>query len=69
MGVKSTVSLTRLEAIEKYADLKAKTKRRKYEAKAISMDRRQLEDEIERLNDEVSDGEGYENYVIIEEQS
>lgn len=69
MGVKSTVSLTRSEAIAKYADLKAKTKRRKYEAKAIRMDRRELEDEIERLNDEVNGGEGYENYVIVEEQS
>lgn len=69
MGVKSTVSLTRLEAIEKYADLKAKLKRRKHEAKAIAMGKRELEDEIERMNDEANDGEGYENYVIVEEQS
>lgn len=69
MGVKSTVTLTWQEAVEKYADLKGKIKRRKYEAKAHAMDKRKLEDEIERLNDEVNGGEGFENYIITREKS
>lgn len=67
MGVKSTVQLTRQEAIEKYADLKGKSKRRKYEAQATSMDRRELEDKLMELNDAAAGGEGYENYTITDD--
>lgn len=69
MGVKSTVFLTRTEAVRKYADLKGRSKRRKYESRALTMDTRTLADEIERLNDEVNGGEGFENYSIEEDQS
>lgn len=67
MGVKSTVQLTRREAIEKFADLKGKSKRRKYEAQATSMDRRELEDKLMELNDAANGGEGFENYIIQED--
>ena len=69
MGVKSTVQLTRQEALEKYADLKMRAPdvRRRLKAEAMGMDKRELEDELMELNDAAAGGEGYENYTITDE--
>lgn len=65
MGVKSTIELTRKEAEEKYVSLVKDDITRKILACAVSMDERQLENELERLNDKLHDGEGFENYLIL----
>lgn len=66
MGVKSTVTLNRHEAINKYVDLRLKriNVERMLEAEATAMTDKQLEDVLERLNDAANGGEGYENYII-----
>ena len=58
MGVKSTVDLTRSEAIEMYLDLKKKLNKIYYFSNEY------LEDELERMNDKYHGGEGFENYLI-----
>ena len=69
MGVKSTVRLTRAQAVERYVDLKIEAKRRKLRQKAAQFTDEQLEDEVMRLNDEAHDGEGFENYSIVADTS
>lgn len=67
MGVKSTITLSRDEALEKYVALMKMSDeriRRQLEAEATAMLDKDLEDVLERLNDFVHDGEGYENYLI-----
>lgn len=68
MGVKSTVTLPRMEAIEKYADLKIKVSnlRRRYMAVALVMDKAKLEEELMQLNDKANGGEGFENYIVLD---
>ena len=58
MGVKSTVGLTRSEAIEMYFALKKKLDKIDYFSNEY------LEDELERMNDNYHGGEGFENYLI-----
>jgi hypothetical protein len=60
MGVKSTVELTRKEAEDKADELYSKRRMGQYN----HMSDVALEDLIERWNDEVHDGEGFENYRI-----
>lgn len=60
MSVKSTQAITRQDAEEKYRWLMMRA--HKPEA---SMTNTELEDELERLNDLVNGGEGFENYRII----
>jgi hypothetical protein len=57
MGVKSTKHLTHEEALLKLGELRL-------QAKALS-DTTELENELERLNDLVHGGEGFENYSIV----
>ncbi len=64
MGVKSTVTLTREEAIARYVRLLIETKERELAATAMLMSNRVLEDVLETVNDEYHDGEGFENYMI-----
>jgi hypothetical protein len=64
MGVKSTVKLTREAAVQRAADLHQKRERRLVEGLYHSMADSSLEDELERLNDDVHGGEGFENYFI-----
>lgn len=68
MSVKSTVFLTTEQAIERYINLKVNSRKllRKLRAKAIAMNRVELENKLEELNDENHGGEGYENYIIEE---
>lgn len=66
MGVKSTFILTRSQAIKRAADIEEQKNRRAIEARFYVMSNKQLEDELERLNDSTyEDGEGgFENYLI-----
>lgn len=66
MGVKSTVTLSRQDAMEKYVELKIRADdlRHKLMVEAYAMPKRVLEDELESLNDLLNDGEGFENYLI-----
>lgn len=63
MGVKSTVHLTRAEAEQRYLSLRERLIGRPH----IGMTNAQLEIEIERMNDAVNGGEGFENYLIKED--
>lgn len=65
MGVKSTVNLTREQAVSRAAQLYFEAKRRKIEAKFTAMSDSELESKLERLNDKANDGEGFENYSIV----
>ena len=66
MGVKSTVTLTREEALDKFVDLQARANADGIRRFASFMSDTILEDVLERMNDEANDGEGFENYVIRE---
>lgn len=68
MGVKSTTNLSRIEAEQKYMHLRIQEKafRRKILAEAVMMSDTELEDTLALLNDEANDGEGFENYAIVE---
>ena len=61
MGVKSTVELTRKEAEEKAVELYSKL----FIGRYYHMSNVALEDLIESWNDDLHDGEGFENYRII----
>ena len=63
MGVKSTVTLSREEAEDKYWDL---IERLSPQSKRVPYDTETLEDLLELLNDRVNGGEGFENYMIRE---
>ena len=60
MGVKSTVSLPRTEVIARIVKHRAVIAARNL----IDRSDEYLEDELEYLNDKVSGGEGFENYLI-----
>ena len=68
MGVKSTTTLTRQEAENKYVDLMKNNPAtlRRWRAQAVLMTDKELEDELERLNDATfEDGQGgFDNYSI-----
>lgn len=70
MGVKSTIDLTRQEAEKRYVriivDLAAKKVRLSASQLAATWSDKQLEDVLERMNDAANDGEGFENYLIVE---
>ena len=79
MGAKSTQRLTRDQAektyVEKYKELHQLTWERQARAAAVVLDDTQLENEIERMADEVADhgssqklGGSY-NYLIVPEGS
>jgi hypothetical protein len=65
MGVKSTVELSREQAVRRAADLEQKAERRKIKAKYWAMTDKELEDALEALNDADLGGEGFENYTIV----
>lgn len=66
MGVKSTVSLTREEAERRYVNLLLDDSRSRLELAVQALSNTVLENALEGLNDEIHDGEGYENYLISE---
>jgi len=65
MGVKSTVTLSRNSAESKYITYKQEAMVRMLRAQAVLMSDKELEDELERLNDLAWDGEGFDNYLIV----
>lgn len=68
MGVKSTVRITRADAVRRATDLELICWRRIVEAKFTALSDKDLEDVLERMNDAANDGEGFENYIICEGQ-
>jgi hypothetical protein len=64
MGIKSTIVLSYSQAIEKFVQLRFEQERKQYETEAFSFRAKELEEELEKLNDLMSNGEGFENYVI-----
>jgi hypothetical protein len=64
MGVKSTITLTREEADNKFADLREDYYRRLAKSEAALLTDTELEDKLMQLNDDAHDGEGFENYRI-----
>ena len=62
MGVKSTRTITREQAIREIAEHKATLGMMNYKGFSNTY----LEDYLEDLNDLVHDGEGFENYMIEE---
>lgn len=64
MGVKSTVTLSHEEAIEKAVQLYVEVHKRKIAAQFYVMDNDVLERELMLMNDEAKGGEGFENYSV-----
>ena len=64
MGAKSTRTITREDAIERFVSLKALIKDRKWRSQATAMTDTELENALEKMNDAHHDGEGFENYNI-----
>lgn len=67
MSIKSTVKLTRDEAERKYVGLLTRYTNRSYvmEMWVKGLDDRELESNLEEMNDQVNQGEGFENYRIV----
>lgn len=65
MSVKSTKELTRKEAEDYYVELRKKDMERIFKSEAVLRTDKELEDVLERLNDKIYDGEGFEDYLII----
>lgn len=70
MGVKSTVMLSRNEAENRYADLIMRYGNPKFFIfKDIgNWETDYLEEQLEEMNDQANEGEGFENYIIEEEE-
>jgi hypothetical protein len=68
MGVKSTKNFTRRELEDLYVEKKMSDPaiQRQFRAEAVLMSDTNLENAVERLNDELNDGEGFENYCIVD---
>lgn len=66
MGVKSTRHLTRERAEEMYVDMWFEKNRRKIHLLAFALENEELENILEEWNDELHDGDGFENYIISE---
>jgi hypothetical protein len=69
MGVKSTISMTRQQAEERFTMLYLQhgDVQNLIRAKAASMAEAELGKDLERLNDIASGGEGFESYRILDE--
>ena len=65
MGVKSTVRLTREEAIEKAVELFTEVHRRKIASQFFIMSNEELAEKLMEMNDEAKGGEGFENYMVM----
>ncbi len=70
MGIKSTMKISRGRAERMYAEFRARELERQFRAQAVAMNNVELEDELERLNDEYYQREygygstGFDNYII-----
>jgi hypothetical protein len=72
MGVKSTVELTRELAEEKLLDMIIARKRKIMSQNSDSLfphlSNQEIEDALEKLNDEAYGGEGFANYLIVDQE-
>lgn len=66
MGVKSTRDLSRNDAEDLYVELYVKVHRGRILAQAAAMERSELEHELERMNDKLHGGEGFDSYRIVD---
>ena len=66
MGVKSTVTLSRGDAVRRIVSILCDRYRGELERVYDHMSNEQIEDILERANDERSGGEGFENYQIAD---
>lgn len=64
MGVKSTVTLTREEAVARYVYFREQQNAVGLKRYAEALSDRALEDALEALNDEMNNGQGFDNYAI-----
>lgn len=67
MGVKSTTTVTRAQAIERMVDQHMLRARQEFEFAYANFSNEQLERMLENLNDEEHGGEGFENYNVADE--
>lgn len=70
MGIKSTVRLTREDAISRYISARARREGDPWRAEAEALSDVELEDILERWNDERSRADfggdsGFDNYLIV----
>lgn len=63
MGVKSTIHLSRNQAVSKAIELHMQLDN-SVVTRYMLMSEEELEDELQHMNDAVKGGEGYENYTI-----
>jgi len=66
MGVKSTIKMTRTEAIERYVSYLIKRQERTIRQFVNCYSNKELEKLCEEINDIEHNGEGFENYIIGE---
>jgi hypothetical protein len=66
MSVKHTVRLTREDALVRLVDRMLENTRPSYEDAARKLDDNKLAIALERFNDIVKGGEGFENYLIVD---
>jgi len=65
MGVKSTVNISRAFAEQRYVEFKLEEERRRIRSRVCLLDNKELENQLEHLNDKAHGGEGFENYIIV----
>lgn len=65
MGIKSTHRLTRGQAELRYIKLYNDRQLKKAKAKLAKLSDTELEDVLEKWNDEAFDGEGFLNFLIV----
>ena len=68
MGVKSTTTLTWFEAVEKYVELRSRQAEDDIRREAMKLSFIDLENYLERMNDALNGGEGFENFMIVPEK-
>ena len=67
MGVKSTVKMTRQNAVTRLTDLKLKEVTRAFMFDVFAMSNTEIEDELERLEDKWAGGESFMNFIVVDE--
>ncbi len=71
MGYQSTRTLTREEAVAKYAELKAALKKRKWESQAYAMSNHELGDKLEELCDKIAarnNTTNFDNFLVTNDE-
>lgn len=66
MSVKTTQEITRAKAVSKYTRLRTEIIMKRILSEPLLMGNDELESELEKMDDELHDGESYRNYSIID---